>query len=112
MLPLPKPQDLPDDETLDESEHRTPEYWMDEAELEAVEFSYSDRHPDDWVSSGPLGGAKGPGRRFRDWGAAEAWAREFYGSRFKGKVMEAYTPEGTRWAFLIRGPRGTASGDK
>jgi hypothetical protein len=104
-----EPEDLELDEAPAEiAEHPVPEYWMDEAELETLEFAYSDRHPNDWVISGPLGHATGPGRRFRSWGAAERWAREFYGDRFKGRVQEAYTPEGTRWAFLIRGPRGAA----
>lgn len=96
---LPEP-----DEYLDTSEHPVPEYWMDERELESLEFQYPDRHPEDWVISGPLGTAVGPGRRFASWGAAERWAREFYGARFKGRIQEAI--EGTRWAFLIRGPRG------
>jgi hypothetical protein len=109
MRPLPGPDDIPElDDPITEAEHLVPEYWMDDDEVEGVAFNYSDRHPDDWVISGPLGRAKGPGRRFPSWGAAERWAREFYGSRFKGRVVEAYTPESTRWAFLIRGPRGTA----
>lgn len=103
MAPEP---DLESEEVFPEAEHRVPEYWMDETELETVEFVYSDRHPDDWVISGPLGRAKGPGRRFLSWGHAERWARHFYGERFKGRVQEAFTPEGTRWAFLIKGPRG------
>lgn len=106
MTKLPRPSDLPDDEAGSESEHSTPQYWMDEAEIEKLAFEYPDRHPEDWVSSGPLAQAKGPGRRFQSWGQAERWAREFYGARFKGRIQEAATPEGTRWAFLVKGPRG------
>jgi hypothetical protein len=94
----------PKNDELETAEHPTPEYWMDESELEELAFVYPDRHPDDWVISGPLGNAGGPGRRFSGWGAAERWAREFYGARFKGRIQEAV--EGTRWAFLIKGPRG------
>lgn len=103
-MKLPRPSDLPDDESLEQSEHSTPEYWMGDAEVEDLAFEYPDRAPEDWVISGPLGNARGPGRSFRSWGAAERWAREFYGDRLKGRIQEAQ--EGTRWAFLIRGPRG------
>lgn len=95
-----------DDSELPESEYPTPEYWMDDEEVESVAFNYSTRHPDDWVISGPLGRARGPGRRFSSWEAAERWAREFYGNRFKGRIAEADVPDGTRWAFLVKGPRG------
>lgn len=101
----------PEDDVLEELEEPedaplVPECWMDDEQVASLEFVYSDRAPDDWVISGPLGGAKGRGRRFQSWGAAELWARKFYGARLKGKVQEAFTPDGTRWAFLIRGPRG------
>lgn len=92
------------EDDFEPSEYEVPEYWMEEAELEALEFEYPDRHPDDWVISGTLGDAAGPGRRFPSWGAAERWARQFYGARYKGRIQES--EEGFRWAFLIRGPRG------
>lgn len=73
-----------------------------------VEVDYSDRAPDDWVSSGPLGEARGAGRRFADWAAAERWARRFYGQRFKRRV-DGWLEDSPRWAFVIRG-RGTGNG--
>lgn len=84
-----------------------PEYWMEDADVEQSTFTYSVRHPDDWVVSGPLGNAgAGPGRRFANWKQAERWAREYYGERFKGRIAEAAVEGHNRWAFLIRGPRG------
>ena len=97
-------------EDLDEvdTELTVPEYWMEDEEVEDANFAYSTRHPDDWVISGPLGSAgKGPGRRFPSWRAAEVWARGFYGRRLRGRVAEAATEDGNRWAFVIRGPRGS-----
>jgi hypothetical protein len=80
---------------------------MDDADVENIEFAYSDRAPEDWVSSGPLGNDFfGPGRYFETWPEAEAWAREFYGKRFKGRKPDEPGSAG-RWAFVIRGPRGT-----
>lgn len=80
----------------------------DDEDIGNLEVEYSDRAPDDWVASGPLGEARGPGRRFADWGAAERWARRFYGQRFKGRVTGA--PEDSlRWCFVIRG-RGKGNG--
>ncbi len=77
---------------------------MEDDEVENADFDYSDRAPDDWVSSGPLGthGA-GPGRRFMSWRTAEAWAREFYGVRYRGRIPEAQREGANRWAFRIRG---------
>lgn len=105
---MAEPDDLPEVEASDE--RRTPEIDMEEDQVEALEVEYSIRAPDDWVSSGPLGpeGA-GPGRHFETWGAAERWARKFYGLRFKGRITEAARADGNRWAFLIRG-RGQKNG--
>lgn len=86
------------------TDHPVPEYWMEADEVEGQEFAYSTRHPEDWISSGPLGDGLGSGRRFPSWEEAERWARRFFGKRFKGRVAAA--SEGPRWAFLIRGPRG------
>lgn len=85
---------------------RAPDCMMDENDVENTEFDYSDRAPDDWVSSGPLGDSGfGRGRPFEDWDAAEAWARKFYGWRYRGRKAEEPGCLG-RWAFIIRGPRG------
>lgn len=104
---MPKSPEDPDD-TRSESDHRVPSCWMEDTDVEDTEFEYSTRHPDDWVISGPLGVyGKGPGRCFAIWSHAERWARGFYGARYKGKILEAATDGGNRWAFLIRGPRGS-----
>lgn len=86
-----------------------PSILMDDEAVERTEFSYSDRAPEDWVISGPLGDSgKGKGRPFDTWADAEAWAREFYGYRFKGRKPDEPGSLG-RWAFVIRGPRGTTN---
>jgi len=83
-----------------------PHMGMDDDEVENTDFGYSTRGPDDWVSSGPLGeGGHGRGRAFDTWVDAEAWARDFYGQRFKGKKPDEPN-SGGRWAFIIKGPRG------
>ncbi len=83
---------------------------MEDDEVENADFDYSDRAPDDWVSSGPLGThGVGPGRRFMSWRTAEEWAREFYGVRYRGRIPEAQREGCNRWAFLIRG-RGQTNG--
>ena len=97
------PDDLPPPK-----DHAVPMYWMEDDDLEKIEFDYSTRHPDDWVSSGPLGAhGAGPGRRFGSWREAEKWARAFYGARYRGRIPEASVEGHNRWAFLVRGPRGT-----
>jgi hypothetical protein len=80
---------------------------MDEAAVEATEFGYSIQGPDDWVIGGPLGEGMEEvrGRWFETWPEAEAWAREKYGPRLKGRKPEE-PGSGRRWAFIIRGPRG------
>lgn len=83
-----------------------PDAGMDDSEVEATEFYYSDRAPEDWVISGPLGMAgHGRGRHFSTWADAEHWARPFYGKRYKGRLPDEPN-SGGRWAFLVKGPRG------
>lgn len=104
MIP---PQDNDDDETAEIEAPATPDCDMSDDEVAAGEFQYSTRHPDDWVSSGPLGDSgTGPGRPFASWKHAEYWAKKFYGVRLKGRINEAAIEGGNRYAFLIRGPRG------
>lgn len=80
---------------------------MDDDEVENTDFEYSTRGPDDWVASGPLGDAGvGSGRRFADIREAAAWAKEFYGARFKGVIPESAREGVNRWAVLVKGPRG------
>lgn len=76
---------------------------MTDEEVEGTEFEYSTRSPTDWVISGTLPGGRGPGRAFTNWSAAETWARNKYGGRLKGRIAEAATSDGFRWAFLIGG---------
>jgi hypothetical protein len=83
-----------------------PTVLMDDDEVEATEFLYSDRAPTDWVVSGPLGESGfGKGRDFPTWEAAEEWAKDFYGWRFRGRKPDEPGSHG-RWAFVIKGPRG------
>ncbi len=96
-LKLPRPSDIPVED--EPAEHPTPEWWMADEEVEDLDFEYPDRLPTDFVISGPLGEARGPGRSFKTWSSAERWARQFYGERFKGRIHAA--EEGTRWAFLV-----------
>src|SRR5262249_34255847 len=96
--------ELDEDETEVILEHPVPEYWMEDEDVEGLEFGYSTRAEDDWVSSGPLGAhGIGPGRRFAYWDQAEAWARTFFGPRFKGVLPEAQREGDNGWAFRIRG---------
>jgi hypothetical protein len=85
----------------DKPEFTVPEVWMADEDVAELEFDYSDRAPSDFVISGPLNGGPGPGRRFESWMAAERWAREFYGARFKRRIE--IPEESYRWGFLVRG---------
>lgn len=93
-----------DDELADVPALEVPEYHLSDEEVEETEFTYSTRAPEDWVISGPLGSlGGGPGRRFAHVKQAEAWARDKYGTRLKGRIPEATLNNGNRWAFLVRG---------
>ena len=86
-----------------------PNAGMADGEVEETEFFYSDRAPEDWVISGPLGaGGHGRGRPFFTWLEAESWARCFYGGRYKGRLPDEPN-SGGRWAFLVKGPRGVTN---
>ncbi len=101
--PLPKPEDLEAEAAEFACTPRTPEYFMEDEEVEGTDFEYSTRAPTDWVSSGPLGEhGRGPGRRFPNWATAECWARGFYKKRLRGRIPEAQRADGDRWAFVIR----------
>ncbi len=64
---------------------------------------YSDRAPGDYIVSGPIGAAGGPGRCFDDLDAARAWVVVTYGSRLKGEVRcQNVTASIVRWYALIR----------
>jgi hypothetical protein len=94
--------DWPDDDVLD-SAPKTPDLHMEDDEVESTEFEYSDRHPTDWVVSGPLADNRERGRWFRGMRDAEAWCREKYGDKFIRMIPEAKI--GKRWAALIKGER-------
>jgi hypothetical protein len=96
-------EDLLDLEEDYEFRPKTPDVAMEDDEVANTEFDYTDRHPTDWVVSGPLKDSSTPGRRFKTFAAAEVWAREFYGERFIRRVPE--TAIGGRWGFLIKGVR-------
>ena len=70
---------------------------------------YSTRGPNDFVVSGPLGDAVGPGRRFPSLSAALKWAQGKYGDRARlvpelaklsGELMDTYPL--ARWAILVK----------
>lgn len=81
-----------------------PTSWMDEQEVRECE-DYSTRAPTDYVVSGPICGeirplgSIGRGRVFDSADLAEEWARNHFGSRFRGRIKEA--ERGARWAMLI-----------
>lgn len=92
-----------------------PDCAMEDEDVEFLDVPYDDRGPADWVSAGTLdptyaekASKKGwrSLRYFYSWEAAETWARNFFGDRFKGRVMDAVNSGSHWWAFLIRGPRG------
>jgi hypothetical protein len=88
----------------------TPTHDLEEEDVEKMHVEYSVRAPDDWIISGPLGFRGGTGRRFPNWDEAEAWARAFYGSRFKGRVRELSShTEQVRYGFWIA-KRGQTNG--
>lgn len=76
----------------------TPEYWMDDVEL--MDVGYNDRG-NDYVISGPLGAATGPGRKFETWAEAQTWVSSKFGGRCKGRPR-GITEDSPRWAFVIR----------
>lgn len=88
---------------------------MEDDEVEFLNVPYCDRGPDDWVSAGtldPMYAAKAEKhgwrrlRYFHSWEAAETWARNHFGDRFKGRVMDAVNSGSHWWAFVVAGPRG------
>jgi len=114
-----------DDEELDDEEEALvqgseeladellPDCGMDPDEVEILNVPYSTRGPDDWVSSGTLDPEYSGERKLRyfpSWGDAERWAREFFGDRFKGRVLDAVNSGAPIWAFIIKGPRGVHAG--
>lgn len=104
MLPSEPPEDERDE--LPELTPPGPDITMSDDEVEETEFDYSDRHPNDWVLSGPLGShGGGPGRRFPSWSWAEQYAKGLHGDRVLRRIPEAALFGGNRWAFLIRGKR-------
>jgi hypothetical protein len=96
---------MPDDE-YDTPVPRIPDCGLNNEELEKLEVDYSDRHPADWVLSGPLGpNGGGPGRRFVTLDQARDHVTALHGDRVVRRIPEATKYGGNRWAFLIRGER-------
>jgi hypothetical protein len=95
----------------DEEEDRvvvptTPHCSMTPEEVADMPVEYSDRHPSDWVLSGPLGPhGGGPGRRFAHIGQAAAHVKALHGDRVLKRIPEATICYRNRWAFLIKGDR-------
>jgi hypothetical protein len=73
----------------------TPDIGMTDDEVEATEFRYSVRGPDDYVVSRPLDYFRGPQ-------LAERWARMKWGDRYKGRLQEA--EQWGHYVFVIRRP--------
>jgi hypothetical protein len=70
---------------------------------------YSDRGPEDYVLSGPLGNWPGHGRRFPTLSAALQWAQEKFGesqvkllNRSTDALIDAGISNPTRWAIRVR----------
>lgn len=79
-----------------------PGHELDDDEVESTEWSYSDRAPDDFLVSGPVGEeGVGRGRWFPDDLEAARWVRERYGPRVRRRAPENEM-EGLRWAYLIK----------
>ena len=98
------PQSDDEEVTAPAADLPIPEWWMEPADVENSEFQYSARAPGDWVISGPLGATSiRRGRRFMSWRAAEMWARDFYGTRFNGRVAEVCFEGSMTWAFHVKG---------
>lgn len=74
---------------------------MEDFEIVDLDVDYNDRNPGDFVISGPLGEAVGPGRRFETWDEAEDWVSTKFGKRSKGRPRNM-PEESARWAFVIR----------
>lgn len=81
------------------SDLKIPEYWLED--VEDMDVDYNDRDSSDYVISGPLGEAVGPGRRFETWAEAEDWVSTKFGERNKGRPR-GMSEESARWAFVIR----------
>lgn len=92
-------------------EKNIPDITMEDVEVERLKTNYSARAPTDYVVSGPLrppgctNGNKGTGRVFETAIAAEEWARERFGTRFRWRIEES--ERFGRWAMLIAAPLGT-----
>jgi hypothetical protein len=67
-----------------------------------VHVDYSTRNPGDFMISGPVPPATGPGRVFSTTEEAYEWAIRKYGIRRVVKVPFDQSPR-TRWCLLIRG---------
>jgi hypothetical protein len=84
---------------------------MDDEDVETADIDYSIRAPEDWVVGGPLGPhGYGRGRHFGSWDEVAAWAKDFYGARYKElKGTEEERNGQARWAVLVKGPRGVVN---
>lgn len=98
-----------------EGDELLPDCAMEDEDVALLNIPYSTRAAGDWVSAGTLDPLyaeraleNGWRRRryFPTWDDAERWARNFFGDRFKGRVMDAVNSQAPIWAFLIAGPRG------
>lgn len=89
----------------------TPEYWMSADDLEDRQLRYSTRAHGQYVVSGPIAqpGEVCAGRVFVSFASAELWAREFYGTRFRGRP-DGIPEHSTRWAFVVAQKRGGDGG--
>lgn len=90
-----------------------PEYWMSVDDLEDRQLHYSIRAPGEYVVSGPIAqpGEVCGGRVFVSFASAELWAREFYGTRFRGRP-DGIPEHSARWAFVVAQRGGDDGSDK
>lgn len=63
---------------------------------------YTDRAVGDWVVSGPIYPARGPGRSFLRAEHALKWAIIFYGEGRVRLLPESLNPKAKRWAILVK----------
>jgi hypothetical protein len=99
----------PSDTEADDEDNVFPESgeWEDLEDLPQVPsidrlptvVDYSSRGPDDFVISGPVGDARGQGRKFDSHRAAHAWANAKWGAS-RVNIIDAGM---LRWAVLIKG---------
>lgn len=71
-------------------------------------IAYSDRGPNDYILSGPLGAGTARGRRFDNLQEARNWILEHFSDRLRGEVTWNRQESNPQWFALIRPPSPTS----